>query len=97
MTTQATATNAIRAASNAKCVPAARSAVRAMTAANVQNAVSARQITGMHIAGPAAITAKTLTTPPLASTLPYCPLQLQYRPVKMMPPKSQRVSHAPAA
>jgi hypothetical protein len=51
----------------------------------------------MHIADPAAITAKTLTMPRLASTLPYCRPQLHYRPVKMMPPKSQRVSHVPAA
>jgi hypothetical protein len=76
---------------------AARNAVSAMTAANVQNAVRGRQITGMHIADPAAITAKTLTMPRLASTLPYCRPQLHYRPVKMMPPKSQRVSHVPAA
>jgi hypothetical protein len=51
----------------------------------------------MHIAARAATTAKTLTMPRLASTLPYCRPQLQCRPVKMMPPKSQRVSHVPAA
>lgn len=75
----------------------ANRAIRAHAAQNAMSVLSALQITGMQIAARAAITAKTLTMPPLASTLPYCRLPLRYRPVKTMPPKSQRVSPVPAA
>jgi hypothetical protein len=75
----------------------ANRAIRAHAAQNAMSVLSALQITGMQIAARAAITATTLTMPLLASTLPYCRLPLQYRPVKTMPPKSQRVSPVPAA
>jgi hypothetical protein len=91
-----TANHAVSSAMLARAVQNAVSVLSAMSAANVQNAVIARQTTGMQIAARAVITATTLMMPPPASTLPYCRPQLQFRPVKMMPPKSPHASRAHA-
>jgi hypothetical protein len=89
-------TTANPAVSSAMFARAVQNAVSVLSAANVQNAVIARQTTGMQIAARAVITATTLMMPPPASTLPYCRPQLQFRPVKMMPPKSPHASRAHA-
>jgi hypothetical protein len=73
MRTQATAINA----TNAKRAPVARNA------ANVLSAANAPQIAGAQIEAHAVITAKTMMTLLLASTLQSCRLRLQYRQVRI--------------